>query len=476
MSDPFDLHIQGGPAALPQKDLSRAGVTGTTCGGVECFYGIRYGRLSKPDTPRSAVTPASGQLDVRHLTEVPVFPQLPSRLEALMGPGIGENPQSDEAFYLNVWTPEGGTDLPVMVFLHGGAWVSGGGAARWYRGAALAAEGMVVVTLNYRIGPNGHLEEDADQDPSDHRPMGDILTALQWVKDHICDFGGDANRITLAGQSAGAWYAWALAGWPKAKGVFDQVALLSIPQISPWSGAHRSAFTRDTVARCEEMQRQGDPQEVALLRAGAEVLSHHTSPPGAMAPMYLPVWPVAAAETPLHVSALYVRVTDHEMSVFLPQLAAGSKQDVARLSTLRAQSDPPNLSRACAQGWPQDWPHGWSEDWVETVTRASWLSFGAFAEAIAKAAEGRGRKVIRRQFAARSDLPRVGAAHCFDLPFQFGNPADWHDAPMLNGWSSQAFEALSQEMRVDLAAFVLNTSQPLNRRIGTPLPTECHIL
>ncbi|AVW89869.1 hypothetical protein DA792_01405 (plasmid) [Celeribacter baekdonensis] len=203
VSDPFDLHIQGGPAALPQKDLSRAGVTGTTCGGVECFYGIRYGRLSKPDTPRSAVTPASGQLDVRHLTEVPVFPQLPSRLEALMGPGIGENPQSDEAFYLNVWTPEGGTDLPVMVFLHGGAWVSGGGAARWYRGAALAAEGMVVVTLNYRIGPNGHLEEDADQDPSDHRPMGDILTALQWVKDHICDFGGDANRITLAGQSAG---------------------------------------------------------------------------------------------------------------------------------------------------------------------------------------------------------------------------------------------------------------------------------
>ncbi|SDG07083.1 para-nitrobenzyl esterase [Celeribacter baekdonensis] len=475
MSDPFDLHMQGGGAALPQKDVSRAGAKGTTCGGVEWYYGIRYGRLSKPDTPRSRVAPATGQVRVRHLTEVPVFPQLPSRLEALMGPGIGENPQSDEAFYLNVWTPKGGTDLPVMVFLHGGAWVSGGGAARWYRGAALAAEGMVVVTLNYRIGPNGHLEEDApyaDQDPTDHRPMEDILTALQWVKDHICDFGGDANRITLAGQSAGAWYAWALAGWSKARGLFDQLALLSIPQISPWSATHRSTFTRDAVARCKEMQCQGEPQETTLLRAGAEVLSRHTSPLGAMAPMYLPVWPVAAAETPLHVAALYVRVTDHEMSVFLPQLAAGSKQDVARLSALRAQSDPPNLSHACPKGWSEDW----SEDWAETVARASWLSFGAFAEAIAKAAEECGRKVIRRQFAARSDLPGVGAAHCFDLPFQFGNPVDWHDAPMLDGWSTEAFEALSQEMRADLAAFVLNDPQPLKRRLGMPLPTECHIL
>lgn len=398
-------------------------------------YGLRYGALSEAENPRSEVVPAVGYLKVSDLTDVPVFPQLPSRLERIMGPGVRDNPQSLDAFYLNVWAPEDARDLPVLVFLHGGAWVSGGGSARWYRGEKLASEGMVVVTLNYRIGPVGHCEDTGGDDL--HRPMRDILTALHWVRDHIADFGGDAGRVTLAGQSAGAWYAWALAGWEHAEGLFSRVALMSIPEIAPWTAVHRHDFTQQVDAAGAEIEDQ--------LRAGAQILSKTSFEPGRIAPMYLPVWPQKDASARLNVTALYVRTTWDEMSVFLPPLSQAASAD--RLARLRR-----DLSAQPAQG--HRCPASWSAEWAETVLRASWAQFGGFAEAIAQAAEGRGQSVVRRTFGAFAGCDDLGATHCFDLPFQFGNRADWRDAPMLDGWSPEAFEHLSREMRRDLADFV----------------------
>lgn len=392
-------------------------------GGIEAWHGLRYGRLSDPGNPRSAVVPAEGQIPAGDLSAVPVFPQLPSRLERVMGPGIRDNPQDHEAFFLNVWAPEAARDLPVLVFLHGGAWVSGGGSARWYRGERLAGEGMVVVTLNYRLGPAGHFE---DGQGGDHRPIGDLLAALAWVQANIGAFGGDPGRVTLAGQSAGAWYAWALAGLEAARGLFRRVALLSIPRIRPWTPEHRQALTQEAEALARELEAE-NPLGQALLQAGAQVLARQPHAPGTIPPMYLPVWPddCADAATPLYAEALYIRVTGQEMSVFLPP---GSTD--------------------------------------ETVARASGEVFGAFAEEIALAAEARGISAVRRSFAARSGIPGLGAAHCFDLPFQFGNPADWQDAPMLAGWPPDAFRRLGDTVIADLAAFVAGRPQPPRGTFG----------
>jgi para-nitrobenzyl esterase len=430
--------------------------------GIECYYGIRYARLAQPDHPRgNVVATAAEQCEAAELTGVPVFPQLPSRLELVTGPGGRVNPQSDEAFFLNVWAPQASERLPVLVFIHGGAWASGGGAMRWYRGQRLAAEGLVVVTLNYRLGPAGHLDNDsAATEAGIHRPFDDLLLALRWVREHIGELGGDPDRVTLAGQSAGAWYAWALASLPAAKGLLRQAALLSIPRIVPWTPDYRADFTRRALALA--VPAGGETLRQALLRAGAQVLSDSPRVAGAMPPMYLPVLTAEQAErladadsaTPhCHAEAFYVRVTRHEMSAFLPPGPA------ALLPALR--------QRAGAEQAPRQAPPAyWLADYAEAVALSSWLEFGRFAGEIADATARHGRAVVRRHFAALASTPHLGAVHCMDLPFQFGNFADWADAPILADWTPETFELLSAAVRADLAGFVHGRHDRLPLTLG----------
>jgi para-nitrobenzyl esterase len=443
-------------AAKPRP--ARHGARSTLRDGVCCAYGLRYGQLSDPANPRSAVVPAEGQIEVADITGVPVFPQLPSRLERVMGPGIRENPHTDDAFFLNVWAPEGARDLPVLVFLHGGAWVSGGGSARWYRGERLAREGMVVITVNYRLGPAGHLE---DGQGGEHRPVGDLLAALGWVRESIRDYGGDPARVTLSGQSAGGWYAWAMAALPAAAGLFRRVALLSPPGITPWTVAERREFSARVIALRNDLLAEGEHPDTAELSAGAQVLAGRAFDVGTVPPMYLPVWPDALSDaaTPLHVEALYVRTTEHEMSVFLPQ------SSVEDLRVLRERVGAITIPPA---------PPGWSAQYAETIVLASWSEFGQFIEQIAAAAEGRGIQVVRRKFMALSGLRSLGAAHCFDLPFQFGNLGDWHDAPMLAGWPACELEALSDLTVRDLAAFVKGEDQAALADLGEGTGPRSH--
>ncbi|MCC5987209.1 MAG: carboxylesterase family protein [Pararhodobacter sp.] len=391
------------------------------------------------------------------LTEVPVFAQLPSRLESLMGPGIRDNPQDVNAFYLNVWAPAGADGLPVLVFLHGGAWASGGGSARWYRGAQLAKEGVVVVTLSYRLGPAGHFADTPDDGL--HRPMGDLLAALRWVQDRIAGFGGDPARVTLAGQSAGAWYGWALAGYPPARGLFDRAALLSVPAITPWTREERQAIALTAERHATALARNGTDMTQAWLLAGVRALSERPHLPGTIPPMYLPTWPDAPAPevAERHVSAVYVRMTAHEMSAFLPSQTT-PEQEAGLLSALR-EGTPADLP--LANGAPD-----WSAARAEIVARATWQAFGCFANEIGKAVQGR-CALVQRGFSALSGGPdSPGATHCVDLPFQFGNLEDWHDAPMLNGWDIMQFDTLSRQVRKDLADFAKGHAQASWERHG----------
>jgi len=415
---------------------------------------------------------------VDDMSEVPIFPQLPSRLECVTGLGGRVNPQDDDAFFLNVWAPVTGEGLPVLVFVHGGAWASGGGAVRWYRGERMAAEGLVVATLNYRLGPAGHLGDDSAG--PDHRPFNDLILALQWIKHQVAAFGGDPDRITLAGQSAGAWYVWALASLPVAAGLFRQAALLSIPQIKPWAPAQRVSFTQRVLTLAAEDAEGSRHDREKLLRAGAQALAESPRVVGAMPAMYLPVVfgeaagilaTAATAAAHCHVEALYVRTTRHEMSAFLPRPESGLGADEATLRELRARSLHETIPRRTA-------PASWPPLYAETVERASWLEFVRFAGEIAAEARGRGLRVVCREFAAVDGRSTFGAVHCIDLPFQFGNLDDWADTPMLDGWKPAAFERLSAEVRADLADFVRGQRQAADRIVGDdqPIPTPIRSL
>jgi len=153
---------------------------------------------------------------------------------------------SEDCLYLNVWTPSvQGASRPVMVWIHGGGYRAGFGGEERHYGAPLAQKGVVVVTLNYRLGPLGFFAHPALAGESPRHASGnygllDQIAALQWVKRNIARFGGDPARVTIFGESAGGTSVGALVASPLAKGLFRGAILES------GTGIGRSVQSRDS--------------------------------------------------------------------------------------------------------------------------------------------------------------------------------------------------------------------------------------
>jgi para-nitrobenzyl esterase len=140
-----------------------------------------------------------------------------------------QNQTSEDCLYLNIWTPKLSTsaDLPVVVYIHGGAFSEGSGSIAVYDGTKLASTGLIVVTINYRLGVFGLLAHPDLTAESNHHASGnygfmDQIAALKWVQNNIRGFGGDPRRVTIWGQSAGAFSVAALIASPEAKGLFQR--------------------------------------------------------------------------------------------------------------------------------------------------------------------------------------------------------------------------------------------------------------
>ena len=144
--------------------------------------------------------------------------------------------QSEDCLYLNLWTPARAADekLPVMVWFYGGGFVQGSGSLPSFDGEALAHRGVVVVTINYRLGPLGFLALPAlDQESPDHVSgnygLLDMIAALRWVQNNVGGFGGDPGNVTIFGQSAGAFGVNAMMVSPLARGLFQRAIVQSYP-------------------------------------------------------------------------------------------------------------------------------------------------------------------------------------------------------------------------------------------------------
>ncbi|MCC9705260.1 carboxylesterase family protein [Streptomyces sp. MNU76] len=205
---------------------------------IAVFRGVPYAaRPSAPPVPPAL--PARALVGVRDALVFGPTPPKPPYSEAFARYLSDPVVPGDDCLNLNVWTPEPGPGarLPVLVWLHGGALTRGSSAVPVYDGAAFARDGVVLVSLNYRLGVEGYgLFPDAPANLG----LRDQLAALEWVRDAIAAFGGDPDRVTLAGQSAGAISVGALLAMPRARGLFRRAVLQSGPP---------EALDRDKVRR-----------------------------------------------------------------------------------------------------------------------------------------------------------------------------------------------------------------------------------
>ena len=147
---------------------------------------------------------------------------------------------SEDCLYLNIWSAENAKNAPVMVWFHGGAHTSGQGHSTIFDGTELAKHGVVLVTINYRLGPFGYLahpwlaEESGKNSAGNYGEMDKIL-ALEWVRDNIFAFGGDAANVTIFGQSAGSQSVCTLMASEKANGLFHKAIGQSASCLNPTS-------------------------------------------------------------------------------------------------------------------------------------------------------------------------------------------------------------------------------------------------
>ncbi len=264
------LSIEGGVLAAPSPDAS----------GVRAYKGIPYAappvgplrwRPPQPAAPWTGVRPvdAFGKNSLQGVVFDDIDPT---------ACGV-----SEDCLTLNVWTPAAPLSaerLAVLVWIHGGGFVVGSGAEPRYNGARLAARGIVVVTLNHRLNALGFLAHPELSRESEHGASGnygmlDLVAALQWVRRNIAAFGGDPDRVTIAGESAGSEAVSALMASPLAKGLFARAigesgGMFATPSRSPAplpkAEADGIAFMRRGGARNLEELRQA-PAEAILAAA-----------------------------------------------------------------------------------------------------------------------------------------------------------------------------------------------------------------
>ena len=228
------------PAAAgeaPGGEAPGGGLQGEAVDGVKAVRGVPYGQAPTGRLRWRPQVAAEGWSGVRKATRFgPACHQPPSRPGSIYAPA--EAPaMSEDCLSLNVWAPADADKAPVFVWIHGGSLTGGTGSEDMYDGARMAAEGVVMVTINYRLGVLGYLahpglSEESPDGVSGNYGLLDQIEALRWINRNIAAFGGDPGNVTIAGESAGALSVMYLMAAPAAHGLFHKAIAQSAYMIS----------------------------------------------------------------------------------------------------------------------------------------------------------------------------------------------------------------------------------------------------
>jgi para-nitrobenzyl esterase len=436
--------------------------------GVLRFQGLPFAAAPVGPLRFRPPAPVAPWPDVRDATAPgPVAPQ--------ERPAASTNPMDEDCLYLNVTTPAAdGARRPVLVYIHAGAFITGAGSAEAYSGVQLACDhGLVVVSINYRLGVLGFPPFAVAPGAPQNLGLLDQIAALEWVRDNIAAFGGDPDCVTVCGYSAGGWSIAALMAMPQARGLFHRAAPQSGGFMYAMSSAgqarHARAIAQAMGDAAPDIDRLMAASVDELLRIQAETVAgwQAATADEQVVELDFPFTPVCdgitLAEHPLASVAegkgaevpLLVGSTGNELGaapfrMALPWLRKTYSRESLGAAIGSLGGDADGIWQAYAARHP-----GEDEQALAGRIRSDWM----YRIPAIRLAEGRAASP-QRAWMYRFDLPAVSAeiggisTHATDVTFWFGSMDQSPYQMFFFGRApTEPERALSLRMQADLAFF-----------------------
>ena len=419
------LALIGGPAyaQIGEVDVTGGRVSGVVTNGIAAFKGIPF------------AAPPVGAL--RWKAPQPVVTWSGVKAATAFAPGCMQDPTlarlfgapdaiSEDCLYLNVWTPAklASERLPVMVWIYGGAFTSGMTSIPAYDGAPLAEKGVVIVSVSYRLGAFGflaHPELSKESGKgSGNYGLQDQIAGLRWVKSNIARFGGDPNRVTIFGESAGGISVSMLAASPAAKGLFQRAISESGGSFGPARTANEGGATVPSLKVAETTG------QTFFRRLGvADITAAREIPAGRIQGLPASFWPVFDGDVlPDDQHELYQAKRFNDTPVLI-----GTNSDEGRLFA------PPGATPAAFESFVRPsygkhgdavlaaYPHATNEEAAKAsrdILRDSLFAWPTWAWAMLQTQKGTGKAFVY-YFDHRTPQSPNGANHGSEIGYVFKN-------------------------------------------------------
>ncbi len=476
----------------PEARTASGTVRGRRAEGLAIFRGIPFAQPPVDALRFAAPQPPRRWDGVREAMEFGPAPPQSGPLRAAGATGT-------EWLTVNVWSPDpGAARLPVLVWIYGGAYMSGSSGDPVYDAALIAREGLVVVSFNYRVGAEGFAQLCG---APTNRGLLDQLAALHWVRQNIARFGGDPQRVTLCGQSAGAGSIATLLTMPLAVGLFQRAIAQSVP------GTYYTPALAADIAAALAARLGAAPTVAGLAAIDPQRLADEVDLLSSELPAHADRWGRVA-----HGGLLFSPVVDGEVVPDVPwralaagraagvELLTGHTRDEFRLfpalsghlGTITEQ-DATTALRIFAPGtdgeqaYRSNYPHACAEDLYELVHSDAMFRMPTLHLAQAHSAAGGTAFLYELRWPSPALGGAQGACHALDIPLLFGTFSS-PTARMLLGEQEPSAEArtLADEIRRAWTKFAVHgdpgwaayrTDQRLTRLLDTdpstaPYPEE----
>ncbi|MEU1372242.1 carboxylesterase family protein [Streptomyces triculaminicus] len=436
--------------------------------GVAVFRGIPFAEPPVGSLRLAAPRPVRGWDGVRAAVS---YGPPPPQGGALGMAALSQDATGDDWLTVNVWSPDParGAGLPVMVWIQGGAYTIGMSALPEYDGGRLARDGgVVVVTFNYRVGLEGFGQIEGA--PA-NRGLLDQVAALEWVRDNIRAFGGDPDRVTVFGQSAGAGSVAALLAMPRAAGLFGRAVTQSVPGtfFSPELAADIAASCtaelglRPTVADLSavapaRLSAAGDAVDAKMAQWAERwgPIAHRTIP---FSPVVdgdtLPVtpWQALADGAGRGIELLVGHTRDEQRLLTALDGLLGQVTEELAATALHVFGPGQDGDGAGARRYRDGFPAAGPDELYELV-QSDWLfRMPSLHLAHAQTTAGGRAHVYELTWPAPGMGGALGACHGLDVPLVFGNLDRGRPAMLIGETPSPEAEALSARMRAAWTAF-----------------------